>query len=178
MKPFIAFACLLVLLQSSTAFDPITLTVGTTAYVLTGTQVALAVAGLAGLAITKEKLLLAGLSRRASRGRRDLETNDLAVEPLELGPFFDAVATADVSGCGQKLVCHVMAKPAESRTADEARLAALFDDLTKINPASGYANYQLAAFVGTLGEPDLCDGRYALCPVTRQGLEDVLEAHN
>ena len=63
-SPLAVAALALVLAPSATdAFDPITLTVGTTAYVLTGTQVALAVAGLAGLAIAKEKLIFASLSR-------------------------------------------------------------------------------------------------------------------
>ncbi len=53
-------------LHSSEAFGPITLTLGTTALVLSGTQVAIGVAALAGLAIVKEKIVLAELSRRNS----------------------------------------------------------------------------------------------------------------
>ncbi len=51
-------------LQPAEAFGPITLTLGTTAVVLTGTQVAVGVAALAGLAIVKEKIVIADLARR------------------------------------------------------------------------------------------------------------------
>jgi hypothetical protein len=51
-------------LQPAEAFGPITLTLGTTAVVLTGTQVAIGVAALAGLAIAKEKIVIADLARR------------------------------------------------------------------------------------------------------------------
>ena len=50
--------------EPAAAFGPITLTLGTTAVVLTGTQVAIGVAALAGLAIAKEKIAIAEISRR------------------------------------------------------------------------------------------------------------------
>merc|ERR1719223_2166457 len=51
------------------AFDPLTLTLGTTSYVLTGAQVGVAIASLGALALAKEGLLLAELSR----GKRSTE---------------------------------------------------------------------------------------------------------
>lgn len=164
-----AVACLVSLVQG---FDPITLTVGTTAFVLSGTQVGLAVASLAGLAIVKEKLAISALSRR--RGRRDVGD----VEQVDLAPFFNAIAAADASDCGKLLVCSIMAKPAGERTQEESRVASLFDDLAVIDPSSSYANYQLAALVGQLGHQRLCTERYARCPVTVDGLDAILEAHN
>ena len=55
-------------MKPSEAFGPITLTLGTTALVLSGTQVAIGVAALAGLAIVKEKIVFAELAR-SNRGR-------------------------------------------------------------------------------------------------------------
>ena len=55
-------------LAAVAAFDPITVVAGTTSYVLTGTQVAVAIASLGALALAGEGLLLAELSR--GRGRR------------------------------------------------------------------------------------------------------------
>merc|ERR1712116_127460 len=52
------------------AFDPLTLTVGGISYVATGAQVGVAIASLAALALAKEGLLLAEISR----GRRDTNT--------------------------------------------------------------------------------------------------------
>lgn len=46
------------------SFGPITITLGTTALALSGTQVALGVAALAGLVIVKEKIAVAEISRQ------------------------------------------------------------------------------------------------------------------
>lgn len=171
----VAFAALV--LESSTAFDPVTLTLGGTAFVLTGTQVALTVAGLAGLAIAKEKLIIADLSRR--RGRREVEGAEVnqvdVIDALE--PFVDAVAFSDVSGCGSKLICHVMATKAEERSEEQSRLAKLFEDFADVYSPS-YAMYRDAAVLGSSGDADLCDKQFFLCPTTKEGLEAMLEAHN
>jgi len=50
--------------QQVASFGPITITVGTAAVALTGTQVALGVAALAGLVIVKEKIAVAEISRQ------------------------------------------------------------------------------------------------------------------
>ena len=168
-----AVACVLVgLIGSSMGFDPVTLTVGTTAYVLTGTQVAVGVAALAGLAIAKEKLAIAALSR----GKRDLTQQEQ--ETLSLDPFFMAIGQVDVSQCGKLLVCHVMATPATKHAAEEKLIANLFDDLENINPNTHRAAYQFAAYVGTLGQPGLCRQRYSRCPAKVSELLQVVEAHS
>ena len=59
------------------------------------------------------------------------------------------------------LVCYIMATPANNRTEQETLVAKLFDNLNEIDPASGYANYQLAAMIGTLEKTELCAERYA-----------------
>ena len=58
-------------LALSAATDPLTLTVGSTAYYLTASQVTIAAASIAALAITKELLILTELTRR---GRRDVNS--------------------------------------------------------------------------------------------------------
>ena len=106
-------------LAAVAAFDPITVVAGTTSYVLTGTQVAVAVASLGALALAAEGLLLAELSR--GRGRRAAE------EPImKLDPLFDSIAAVDVADCGKLLVCHVSAQPQESLSVDESRIARFF----------------------------------------------------
>ena len=67
-------------LAAVAAFDPITVVAGTTSYVLTGTQVAVAVASLGALALAAEGLLLAEISR--GRGRRAAEEPIMKLDPL------------------------------------------------------------------------------------------------
>lgn len=172
-----------VLLTPTEAFDPVSISVGGTVLYLTGTQVALGVAGLAGLAITKESLLIADLSRRSSRrssgrgrslfrGRRDAELD------FSLVPFFEAIAYSDVADCGKMLVCQIMATPVEQRTAMEKSVSSLFDEVVEVDPASGYASYVLAAKIGSLGRPQLCGDRYARCPANSNELHQILEVHS
>jgi len=52
--------------------DPLTLTLGSTAYVLTGSQVTVAAASIAALALTKELLILADLGAFRGKGKRDV----------------------------------------------------------------------------------------------------------
>lgn len=159
----------------ASAFDPITLTVGGTAVALTGTQVAFGVAGLAGLAIVKEKLLFAGLSRRASRrGRRAADELSNEID-FELAPFFHAIALTDVSDCGKMLVCNIAAK--SQRTAQEQLVADLFPAGEKIDLDAGHAAFQLAARRGAEFGPNVCFQTYAACPVGADQLSEILETH-
>jgi hypothetical protein len=48
--------------------DPLTLTIGTTAYVMTASQVTVAAASIAALALTKELLILADLGAAIANG--------------------------------------------------------------------------------------------------------------
>ena len=120
-------------LAAVAAFDPITVVAGTTSYVLTGTQVAVAVASLGALALAAEGLLLAELSR--GRGRRAAE------EPImKLDPLFDSIAAVDVADCGKLLVCHVSAQPQESLSVDESRIARFFQQYKgKVDPLHAQA---------------------------------------
>merc|ERR1739848_784735 len=101
------------------AFDPISVVSGTTAYVLTSTQVAVAVASVGALALAAEGLIMAELSR----GKRS--ANDVAT--FKIDPLFDAIAAVDVPDCGKLLVCNVHAKNAADLTVEESRIVKLFD---------------------------------------------------
>jgi hypothetical protein len=141
-----------------------------------------AIAGIATLAIVKEKLIASGISRNAAFngntfGKRKREALEVATQSVNFGPLFDAIAKSDSADCGKMLVCTIMAKPVEKRSVDEQRVALLFDDLEHIDASSAYANYQLAALVGTLHRPDLCAERYARCPASGKELQEVLSVH-
>jgi len=150
---------------------PLTLTLGSTAYVMTGAQVTVAAASIAALALTKELLILADLG--AFRGKRD--TNSISNAPLNFAAYFDTIAKADIDNCGKLLVCHSMAKPAQTLNAEERAITKLFDDLEVINPYSGYAEYQLAAYAGTFKHPELCIARYNTCKTPIQKLREIIK---
>lgn len=152
--------------------DPLTLTLGSTAYVMTASQVTVAAASIAALALTKELLILADLG--AFRGKRD--TNSISNAPLNFAPYFDTIAKSDIDNCGKLLVCHSMAKPAQALNAEEKAITKLFDDLEVINPYSGYAEYQLAAYAGTFKHPELCVARYNTCRTPIQKLREIIKA--
>merc|ERR1712008_243111 len=78
------------------AFDPLTLTLGATSH-------GLAISALGALALVKEGLLLASLSR----GRRS--ANEIETFKGE-GALFDAIAAVDLADCGKLMVCHITAK--------------------------------------------------------------------
>lgn len=162
------------LVMVSATFDPLTLTVGGTAYVLTGTQVAVAAASLAGLAIAKEALIISALSRRASRGRRDVD-NIVDQTPLEFKPFFDAIAASDIADCGKLLVCTSLAKNENALTAEEKLIKKLFPDVNNIEYNTAYGEYQLAAYAGSFKNQEICVGRYARCPVPSVALSDLIK---
>ena len=146
-----ALACIASFLFVPTeAIGSLILAAGTTTYVLSSTQVALAVAGLAGLAIVKEALIFAELGR--SRGKRSLDDDVATIDNKQFDAFFDAVAKVDVTDCGKLLVCELMTKNDLDR--DEKRIVDLFDDLEHIDPSSGKAEFQLAAYLGTLNSTE------------------------
>jgi hypothetical protein len=152
------------------AFDPLTLTVGTTSYILTSTQVAIAIAALGSLALAKEGLLLAELSR----GRRDTNSVATSFDPT---PLFDAIASVDVADCGKLLVCHVMAKPQSELTSDEARIVKLFESFNgKVDPLHAQAQYMLAASTGSYKKPEVCVAQYVKCPYPAKQLSQLLKA--
>merc|ERR1711981_1189226 len=157
---------------SAMATHPLTLTLGSTAYVMTASQVTVAAASIAALALTKELLILADLG--AFRGKR--ETNSISNPPLNFAAYFDTIAKSDIDNCGKLLVCHSMAKPAQTLNAEEKAITKLFDDLEVINPNSGYAEYQLAAYAGTFKHPELCIARYNTCRTPIQKLRDIIKA--
>jgi hypothetical protein len=152
--------------------DPLTLTLGSTAYVMTGAQVTVAAASIAALALTKELLILADLG--AFRGKRD--TNSISNAPLNFAAYFETIAKADTDNCGKLLVCHSMAKFAHELNAEERAITKLFDNLEVINPYSGYAEYQLAAYAGTFKHPELCIARYNTCRTPIQKLREIIKA--
>ena len=57
--------------------DPLTLTLGSTAYVLTSSQVTVAAASIAALALTKELLILADLGEQIVRSTKAIDTSKL-----------------------------------------------------------------------------------------------------
>ena len=67
------------------AIPALTLTTGGVAYVLSSSQVAVAAASVAALAITKELLFKSAISR--GRGRRDI--NSISQTPIQMEPFFE-----------------------------------------------------------------------------------------
>ena len=163
---------LLAALAISSATDPLTLTFGSTAYVASATQVSLAVASLAGLAIAKELLIKAAISRHY-RGRRDINT--VPELPVNFEAFFDSIAISDIADCGKLLVCHSMAKTDNTLTSEEKAITKLLDNLEVVNPNTGYAEYQLAAYAGSFKQPELCNARYSRCPVPESQLGDLIK---
>ena len=148
-----------------------TITAGGTAYVLSASQVSLAAASIAALAITKELLLKSAISR--GRGRRDI--NSISQTPIHMEPFFDSIAQTDIADCGKLLVCHSLAKTDDILTSEEKAITKLFDNLEVINPNTGFAEYQLAAYAGSFKQPELCTARYSRCPVSASKLGELIK---
>jgi len=150
------------------AFDPLTLTLGTTSYVLTSAQVAVAVASIGALALAKEGLLLADLAR----GKRD--TN--SVNTFKMDSLFDAIAAVDLADCGKLLVCHVTAKNEADLTIEEARVVKLFKSFNgKVDPLHAQAQYMLAAQTGAYKKPEICALQYQRCPYPAGQLSTLLK---
>jgi hypothetical protein len=150
------------------AFDPITVVSGTTAYVLTSTQVAVAVASVGALALAAEGLILAELSR----GKRS--ANDVAT--FKIDPLFDAIAAVDVADCGKLLVCNVHAKNAANLTVEESKIVKLFRSFNgKVDPLHAQAQYMLAAQTGLYKKPAVCVTQYIKCPYEANQLSSLLK---
>ena len=153
------------------ATDPLTLTLGSTSYVMTSTQVTVAAASIATLAITKSVLLLSKMG--AFRGKRDL--NDISRTPIDFSMYFDDIAKADFDDCGKLLVCHSFAKSEQTLNVEEKAITKLFDNLDVINANSGYAEYQLAAYAGTFKQPEICIARYSRCRHSIPKLSQIIK---
>ena len=97
------------LLTPAEAFGSLILSLAGTSYVLTSAQTTLAIASLAGLALAKEALLFAELSRRS---KRSVDDNDQLpkISSAQFNEFFDVIAQSDVADCGKFLVCEIMAQ--------------------------------------------------------------------
>ena len=150
------------------AFDPVTIVSGTTAYVLTSTQVAVAVASIGALALAAEGLILAEISR----GKRS--ANDVA--SFKIDPLFDAIAAVDVADCGKLLVCNVHAKNAANLTVEESKIVKLFRSFNgKVDPLHAQAQYMLAAQTGLYKKPAVCVTQYIKCPYEANQLSNLLK---
>merc|ERR1712243_176591 len=149
------------LLTPAEAFGSLILTLAGTSYVLTSAQTTLAIASLAGLAVAKEALVLAELSR--TRGKRavdeDAASQAVKISSAQFNEFFDFIAKSDVADCGKLLVCELMAK----------------EDLEHIDPASARSEYQLAAYLGSLNHTEpICVRRYSKCPMSSEEVMDIV----
>merc|ERR1712072_803877 len=141
---------------------------GAVAYVLTSTQVAVAVASVGALALAAEGLILAELSR----GKRS--ANDVAT--FKIDPLFDAIAAVDVADCGKLLVCNVHAKNQADLTVEEARIVKLFRSFNgKVDPLHAQAQYMLAAQTGLYKKPAVCVTQYIKCPYEANQLSSLLK---
>ena len=163
------------ILTPAEAFGSLTLVLAGTSYVLTASQTTLAIASLAGLAVAKEALILAALSR--SRGKRSVDEDaDFQPEHIssaQFDAFFDVIAKSDVADCGKLLVCELMSQTELDQ--DEKRIVNLFDDLEHIDPSSGRSEYQLAAYLGSLNQTEeVCVRRYSKCPMSSEEVMDIV----
>ena len=99
--------------------------------------------------------------------KRDTEADVFAGE-------YEYAYKLDTDDCAKLMVCHVFEKPAEQLNAFEAKINKLFAaDLQKIDAASAKAEYQLAAFVGGLRQPGLCQQRYSRCLASVEQLSNI-----
>jgi hypothetical protein len=94
---------------------------------------------------------------------------------LYFAEYFDAIAKSDTDDCGKLLVCHSMAKFEQELNAEEKAITKLFDNLEVIDPRSGYAEYQLAAYAGTFKHPELCIARYSRCRASIKQLAEIIK---
>ena len=153
--------------SATLTFGAATLTVGTTAYVLSGTQVTLAVAAIAGLAIVKEALILSHLADSRRRGKRQ-------VDAIDFTSAFWAIYAQDTEHCGKLLVCHAFATEGAEQTSEEKAIMTLFDDLSLIQH-NAFGKYQWAAYTGTFKNPAICEQRYSTCKVDVDTLTNLVK---
>merc|ERR1712223_1244407 len=146
--------------------DPLTLGIGTSTYILSGTGAAIASIGVVAAAV---KLLPAF-------GVRLLKRDTNAVSSLDMDPLFDAISAVDVADCGKLLVCHVVAKPEAELTNEENLVADLFKSYNgKIDPLHSKAQYMLAAQIGAYKKPAICTKQYLKCPYPASHLSSLLK---
>ena len=153
------------------AIDPITLGIGTSTYILSGTAAAITSIGV--LAFAKALLpAFSGLSLPRI-GKRD--TN--SVSELDMDPLYDAISAVDVADCGKLLVCHVIAKPQSQLTNEENLVANLFKSSFngKVDPLHAKAQYMLAAQIGAYKKPAVCTKQYLKCPYPADQLSSLLK---
>jgi hypothetical protein len=88
--------------------------------------------------------------------------------------MFDSALQLDTDDCAKLMVCHVFEKPADRLNAFEQKINALFaNDMDKVDGKSARAEYQLAAYVGSLRQAGLCQQRYAKCLVNPAELTNI-----
>jgi len=156
------------------AFGPLAVTVGTTAFVASGGQVAVAAAAIAGVAIAKEALILATLADAQNgklRGKRS------ASQAMDFSAMFDGIDKQDIADCGKLLVCHSVAKDEAQRSGEEKAVANFFDDFSTIQD-SAYGKFQWAAYAGSFKNPTICYQRYNKCPVKVEALSNLISVSN
>ena len=164
---FIAFASSAIV----SAIDPISLGIGTSTYILSGTAAAITSIGV--LAFAKALLpAFSGLSLPRI-GKRD--TN--SISELDMDPLYDAISAVDVADCGKLLVCHVIAKPESQLTNEENLVANLFKSSFngKVDPLHAKAQYMLAAQIGAYKKPAVCTKQYLKCPYPADQLSSLLK---
>jgi len=149
-----------------------TVTVGGVGYVLTSTQVAVAISSIAALAIAKSALALATINDKqtgAIRGKRE------ATEALDASyaPIFDGIDAVDAADCGKLMVCHAVALEDAQRSGEERAVAGFFEDLSTIQP-NAYGKYQWAAYAGSFKNPTICTERYTKCPVKIEDFANLI----
>lgn len=184
-KSFVAFSALSI--AAVAAFDPITLTVGTTAFVASGASVGVAAAGLAALAIAKEALIIAAIKtndnrRRGGRGRREAETAEMEIAAVErkvsfdMEPLFKAIIETDTDDCAKKMVCQAFAVSETERTPLQQKVVALMSgQLEMIHEDPELAVFQLAAMNGMSGRSNkICSTLFKSCPKTHEQLASLV----
>ena len=153
------------------AIDPLTLGIGSSTYILSGTAAAITSIGV--LAFAKALLpAFSGLSLPRI-GKRD--TN--SVSEFDMDPLYDAISAVDVADCGKLLVCHVIAKPQSQLTNEENLVANLFKSSFngKVDPLHAKAQYMLAAQIGAYKKPAVCTKQYLKCPYPADQLSSLLK---
>ena len=153
------------------AIDPITLGIGSSTYILSGTAAAITSIGVLAFA----KALLPAFSGLNLSGIGKRDTN--SVSEFDMDPLYDAISAVDVADCGKLLVCHVIAKPQSQLTNEENLVANLFKSSFngKVDPLHAKAQYMLAAQIGAYKKPAVCTKQYLKCPYPADQLSSLLK---
>ena len=153
------------------AIDPITLGIGSSTYILSGTAAAITSIGVLAFA----KALLPAFSGLNLSGIGKRDTN--SVSEFDMDPLYDAISAVDVADCGKLLVCHVIAKPQSQLTNEENLVANLFKSSFngKVDPLHAKAQYMLAAQIGSYKKPAVCTKQYLKCPYPADQLSSLLK---